>query len=109
MKCVAETVTVSERRHGLKRGWPVRESSRLRWSLVGFSRMKRGLALFSPGLVGLGGFPRGHAVALGGHDVLDHRARILVERFVEQTLDVGIGGRRLMVQALHDPRDGGID
>src|SRR4029077_12903324 len=94
-------VTGSERRHAVKRESADRAGSRLR-----FSGMKDDFALLLPGLIGLGGLPRGHAVALGGHDVLDHRARIAVERFVEQALDVGVGGRRLMAQALEDPGHG---
>src|SRR5687767_354345 len=66
----------------------------------GRARVKHGLALVLPGAIGLAGLPRGHAVELGGHHLLDVGARVPVERLVEEALDVGVRRRRLVPQPI---------
>src|SRR5438046_9698047 len=66
------------------------------------ARMEHGLALLLPRAVGLVDLPRGHAVVLRTHHLLDHGARVFVERGVEQPLGVRGGRRRRLADLVDD-------
>src|SRR5947208_6309892 len=66
------------------------------------ARMEHGLALLLPRAVGLVDLPRRHAVVLRAHHLLDHGARVAVERGVEQPLGVRGGRRRRLADLVDD-------
>src|SRR5438094_8813667 len=66
------------------------------------ARMEYGLALLLPRAVGLVDLPRRHAVVLRAHHLLDHGARVAVERGVEQPLGVRGGRRRRLAHLVDD-------
>src|SRR2546425_6514936 len=68
-------------------------------------RVEPGLALLVPRAVGLAHFPRRHALVLRLQHLLEQRARVAVERLVEETLGVGGRSRRGAARLLDDGRE----
>src|SRR6266849_1016036 len=68
-------------------------------------RIEARLPLFAPRAVGLVHLPRRGALALRPQYVLEDRARVAVERLVEQSLGVAGRGRRRAARLLDDGRE----
>ncbi len=72
---------------------------------AGRRRVETRLSPLVPGPVGLLHLPGGHALPLGLHHLLDHRARVPVEGGVQQPLGVAGRGARGVNRLLHDARE----
>src|SRR5947209_6896007 len=83
--------------------------SRMTSSAISGGRARRrvvpGLPLLVPRAVGLAHFPRRHALVLRRQHLLEQRARVAVERLVEETLGVGGRRRRGAARLLDDGRE----